>query len=53
MSWGTVSEKFVRLAEPFTDAALRNDIIGAVQTLETLPADDLFSLLAEVEASDA
>ena len=52
MSWGTVSEKFTRLAEPYTDAALREDIIGAVQTLETIPATDLFDLLAEVETPE-
>ena len=52
MSWDTVSEKFTRLAEPYTDAALRSDIIGAVQTLETIPATDLFALLAEVETPD-
>ncbi len=49
MSWDTVSEKFVRLAEPYTDAALRDDIIGAVQDLETLPVADLVGLLAEVK----
>ncbi len=48
MSWDTVSEKFTRLAEPYTDAALRDDIIDAVQELESLPAGDLFGLLAEV-----
>jgi 2-methylcitrate dehydratase len=49
MTWDTVSEKFTRLAEPHTDTALREDIIQAVETLETLPADDLFALLAEVD----
>jgi 2-methylcitrate dehydratase len=49
MRWDTVSEKFTRLAEPYTDAALRKDIIGAVKDLETTPATDLFDLLAEVE----
>jgi 2-methylcitrate dehydratase len=53
MSWDTVSEKFVRLAEPYTDAALRDDLIGAVQDLETLPASDLFDLLAKVETPEA
>ncbi|MFB6231914.1 MAG: MmgE/PrpD family protein [Salinibacter sp.] len=52
MSWDTVSEKFARLAEPYTDAALRDDIIGAVQDLATLPAGDLFRLLAKVEAPE-
>jgi 2-methylcitrate dehydratase len=49
MTWDTVSEKFARLSEPYTDAALQNDIIDAVQDLETLPATDLFALLGEVE----
>jgi 2-methylcitrate dehydratase len=53
MSWDTVSEKFVRLAEPYTDASLRNDIIDTVQALETLPATDLFDLLARVETPEA
>jgi 2-methylcitrate dehydratase len=52
MSWSTVSEKFARLAEPYTDAVLRDDIINAVQDLETLPATDLFDLLAQVETPE-
>ena len=52
MTWETVSEKFARLAEPCTDAALREDIIGAVQELETLPASDLFDLLSRVETPE-
>jgi 2-methylcitrate dehydratase len=53
MTWSTVSEKFTRLAEPYTDAALRDDIVDAVQDLETLPATDLFDLLAQVETPEA
>jgi 2-methylcitrate dehydratase len=53
MSWDTVSEKFARLAEPYTDAALRDDIIESVQALETLPARDLFDLLSRVRTPDA
>ena len=53
MSWDTVSEKFTRLAEPYTDAALRHDLIGAVEDLNTIPASDLFDLLAQVETPDA
>ncbi|MFP4229186.1 MAG: MmgE/PrpD family protein, partial [Salinivenus sp.] len=49
MSWDTVSEKFTRLAEPYTDAALRTDIIDAVQELEALEASDLFALLSRVD----
>ena len=53
MTWNTVSEKFTRLAEPHTDAALRDDLIAAVKNLETLPASDFFALLAQVETPDA
>ncbi len=48
MTWETVSEKFARLATPHTDTALRSDIIAAVEALETIPARDLFDLLARV-----
>ena len=51
MTWDTVSEKFTRLAEPFTDASLRNAIISAVDDLESIPAGDLFSLLGRIRAS--
>lgn len=51
MTWDTVSEKFTRLAEPFTDASLRNAIISAVDDLESIPANDLFSLLGRIRAS--
>ena len=53
MSWDTVSEKFARLAEPYTGAVLRNDLISAVKDLETIPASDLFSLLSTVDSPDA
>jgi Uncharacterized protein involved in propionate catabolism len=49
MSWDTVSEKFARLAKPCADASLREDIIGAVKDLETIPAGELFALLADIE----
>jgi len=52
MSWDTVSKKFIRLAQPYTDAALRDDIIGAVEQLEALPAADLLALLAEVDTPE-
>jgi len=53
MSWDTVSEKFSRLAEPYTDTALCDDIITTVRDLESLPATDLFDLLARVETPEA
>ncbi|MEF8865644.1 MAG: MmgE/PrpD family protein [Salinibacter sp.] len=52
MTWDTVSEKFTRLAEPYTDSSLRGDLIGAVQDLETLPAANLFDLLSRVETPE-
>ncbi|WP_103018938.1 MmgE/PrpD family protein [Salinibacter altiplanensis] len=52
MTWDTVSEKFARLAEPYTDAALRQDLIDAVQELETFPAGDLFDLLSRVQTPE-
>ena len=53
MSWDTVSEKFARLAEPHTDAALREDLVAAVEDLETIPATDLFGLLSKVRTPEA
>lgn len=53
MTWDTVAEKFTRLAAPHTDAALRRDVIAAVEALETLPAHDLFDLLARVTVPDS
>jgi len=52
MSWDTVSAKFARLAEPYTDPSLRDDIIDAVQELKTLPATTLFGLLSRVTTPD-
>ena len=49
MAWDTVAEKFSRLAEPHTDAALRSDMVDAVDELETLPVHELTDLLAAVE----
>ncbi|WP_103028936.1 MmgE/PrpD family protein [Salinibacter altiplanensis] len=52
MTWDTVSEKFAQLAEPYTDAALRQDLIDAVQELETFPVGDLFDLLSRVQTPE-
>lgn len=49
MTWETVSDKFERLAAPYTDAALREDVMDAVEALDTIPARELFDLLARVE----
>lgn len=53
MTWDTVPEKFTRLAELCTDAALREDINGAVQVPETIPATDLSALLIRGGAPNA
>jgi len=53
MSWDTVSEKFSRLANPYTTSELRSDIIQAVQELDTIPARDLFGLLSRVSVQEA
>jgi 2-methylcitrate dehydratase len=48
MSWDRVVQKFHRLGEPFADAALRADIIGAVARLDTISVAELAALLGAV-----
>ncbi|MBI3287085.1 MAG: MmgE/PrpD family protein [Chloroflexi bacterium] len=48
MRWETVVDKFERLSEAYTDAALRRDIVDTVANLEALRVADLVSLLARV-----
>src|SRR5580693_2036126 len=48
MSWGRVVEKFHWLGEPFADAALRTEIIDAVQRLEEISVAELAGLLGAV-----
>ena len=48
MRWTTVAEKFHRLAAPFADRALREELIAAVHALETLSSEDLTAMLARV-----
>jgi len=48
MSWQRVVEKFHWLAEPFADAALRTDIVEAVQHLDKIPVVELADLLGAI-----
>ncbi len=48
MSWDRVVEKFHWLAEPFADAALRGEIIDAVQRLDEISVAELAALLGAV-----
>ncbi|MER3403981.1 MAG: 2-methylcitrate dehydratase [Chloroflexota bacterium] len=50
MPWETIVAKFERLSAPYTDPALRDELIAAVQNLEDLQAPDLTALLARVRA---
>lgn len=50
MSWAEVRNKFDRLATPFTDASLRDEIAAAVAELERTPVADLVRLLARARA---
>ncbi len=48
MSWARVADKFHWLAEPFSDEALRADIIAAVDHLDEIPVAELAGLLGAV-----
>jgi 2-methylcitrate dehydratase len=48
MSWERVAEKFHWLAEPFCDAALRADIIAAVDHIDEIRIAELTGLLGAV-----
>jgi 2-methylcitrate dehydratase len=48
MSWGRVVEKFDWLAEPFADAALRAEIVAAVDNLDQIPVAELTGVLSAV-----
>ncbi len=49
MRWERLAAKFESLAAPYTDAALRRDIVQAVDALDSIPVSDLTGLLARVE----
>ncbi len=51
MSWETIIQKFEKLADPFTTADLREEIINTVQNFEERSVDQLTELLAKVERS--
>ncbi len=48
MSWNRVVEKLDWLAEPFADAALRDEIVDAVRRLDEIPLAHLAALLGAV-----
>ncbi|HWF30310.1 MAG TPA: MmgE/PrpD family protein [Mycobacterium sp.] len=48
MSWERVVDKFHWLAEPFSDKALRADIIAVVEHLDEIPVAELTGLLGAV-----
>ena len=50
MSWDDVVKKFHTLAEPFTDAPLRERIAETVWSLDRRDLKDLTGLLAQVKA---
>lgn len=52
MSWDRVVDKFHWLAEPFCDAALRADIVNAVERLDEIPVAELTQLLGAVRPRD-
>jgi 2-methylcitrate dehydratase len=52
MSWSKATEKFERLAQPFTDEELRQGIIEAVARLETLEVQQLTELLTYVRREE-
>jgi 2-methylcitrate dehydratase len=49
LSWQRTVEKFNWLSEPFADAALRHNIVEAVEKIDERPIADLMGLLAKVE----
>ncbi len=53
MRWETVVAKFDRLSAPYTDEALRKDIVAAVTNLDTISVADLIQLLARVSVPGA
>jgi 2-methylcitrate dehydratase len=50
MGWEAVVQKFERLSGPYTDAALRREIVEAIEQLDRLPVRQLTRLLARVQA---
>jgi 2-methylcitrate dehydratase len=48
MSWERTVDKFNWLSEPFADAALRHNIVEAVEKIDEQPVADLMGLLGKV-----
>lgn len=48
MGWEAVVQKFEHLSGPYSDAALRREIVDAIARLEHLPVTELTQLLARV-----
>ena len=53
MSWDRVVQKLDWLADPFTDAALRGEIVDAVRRIDDISVADLAGLLGAVSPSAA
>jgi 2-methylcitrate dehydratase len=53
MSWEHLAVKLDNLAAPYTDAAIRQEIIQMVSALDTIQISDLTSLLARVSVGAA
>jgi len=51
MSWETVVQKFEKLAAPYTERSLCQEIISAVSHIEAIQVSDLAKLLANVRGS--
>jgi len=50
-TWDRVVEKFHWLAEPFSERALRDDIIAAVDAIDSIAVGELTSLLGKVSGT--
>jgi 2-methylcitrate dehydratase len=53
MGWDAVVQKFERLSTPYTNAALRREMVAAVGNLEAIPVSDLARLLARAQVEGA
>jgi len=53
IAWESVVKKFDRLAEPYTTASLRQQLVAAVARLERIRVKDLAALLARVRRPPA
>jgi 2-methylcitrate dehydratase len=53
LSWDRVVEKFHWLSEPYADAELRDQIVAAVDDIESRPITELTTLLGRVSPTAA